>query len=99
MLSNPTAFADVVVPHAKPANKQFLGKNRPTRVKSETARMREYPDVRVGRRLKQRSEGHGQSQGQDALQPIGWMLNSPFIHRQAPFFLQLASTKSASPPR
>ena len=26
MLSNPTAFADVVLPHAKPANKQFLGK-------------------------------------------------------------------------
>jgi len=88
MLINPAAFAIAVVPHAKSANKKFLGqKNWPTLAKSEVSRVREYIYVRIGFRLQRRLDGHGRSQGQAALSPPGWMLSSPFFDRQALFFL------------
>ncbi len=98
-MSNPTAFADVVLPHAKPANKQFLGK--------KPADLRQIRDVSrpqvSGRQSRLPPEAIiGRTRKITGIEspPADWLdAQLPLLDRQAPFYLQLASTKSASPPR
>ena len=98
MLSNPTAFADVVLPHAKPANKQFLGKKP-----ADLRQIRDFSRPQVsGRQSRLPPEaiigGTPTIIGIES-PPADWLgAQLPRLDRQAPFNFQLASTKPASSP-
>lgn len=98
MLSNPTAFADVVLPHAKPANKQFLGKKP-----ADLRQIRDFSRPQVsGRQSRLPPEAIiGGTQTIIGIEspPADWLgAQLPLLDRQAPFNFQLASTKPASSP-
>jgi len=98
MLSNPTAFADVVLPHAKPANKQFLGKKP-----ADLRQIRDFSRPQVsGRQSRLPPEaiiGGTRTIIRIESPPASWPdAQLPLSDRQWPFFLQLASTIPANSP-
>ncbi len=97
-MSNPTAFADAALPHAKSANKQFLGK-----IPADPRQIRDFSRPQIsGRQSRLPPEAIiGGTRTIIGIEnhPASWLdAQLPLSDRQRPFFLHLASTIPASSP-